>query len=173
MPRGGSTPIISGTKAAFWMTSSSGIAPGLDDLLAVIDVVHEGVERAHALLDAGRQPAPFGRRDDARDDVEGDEPLGRLVVAVDGEGDAGAAEQRLRLARFRFEVVELLRAEPFGDGLIGLAHTVAGAVHFIKSLAQHRLGFDRRLFLPQMLPQLPRPSRIMPANCEKWQQIVR
>jgi hypothetical protein len=33
---------------------------GLDDLLPMVDVVHQGVERAHALLDTGRETAPFG-----------------------------------------------------------------------------------------------------------------
>ena len=78
-----------------------GDAPGPQDLLAVVDVVEEGVERPHALLDAGAEPAPLGRRDDARDDVERDQPLGRRLLAVDREGDAGAAEERLGLLRLR------------------------------------------------------------------------
>ena len=89
-----------------------GDAAGLDDLLAMVDVVHEGVERAHALLDAGCEPAPLRRAQDARDDVEGDEPLGRRLVAVDGEGDAGAAEQRLGVRALALEVVDLLRLQP-------------------------------------------------------------
>ena len=76
-------------------------AAGLDDLLAMVDVVHEGVERAHALLDAGGEAAPFRRAQDARDDVEGNEALGGAVVAVDGEGDAGAAKQRSASSRLR------------------------------------------------------------------------
>ena len=60
-----------------------------------------------------RQTPPFGGRDDARNDVEGDEPLGRFIAAVDGEGDAGAAEHRLRLQQLLLQIVELLRAEPF------------------------------------------------------------
>jgi hypothetical protein len=78
---------------------------GLDDLLPVVDVVHEGVERAHALLDAARQPPPFVRRQDAWNDVEGDEPLGGVLAAVDREGDAGAAEHRLRLEQLLLQVI--------------------------------------------------------------------
>ena len=134
MPRAGSTHIISGTKAGFWMIRSSGHAAGPDDLLAVVDVVHEGVERAHALLDAGGEAAPFGRAQDARDDVEGDEALGGRVVAVDGEGDAGAAEQRLGVLALALEVVDLLRLQPLVHGQVGLAHP-SPPVRFISSNA--------------------------------------
>ena len=63
------------------------------NLLAVIDVVQEGVERPHALLDAGRKPPPFEGGEDARHDIEGDEAFGGLFGAIDGKGDALAAEQ--------------------------------------------------------------------------------
>ena len=46
---------------------------GLQDLLAMIDVVQEGVERPDALLDALLEAAPLVRRDDARQDVERDQ----------------------------------------------------------------------------------------------------
>ena len=109
-----------------------GHAAGADDLLAVIDVVHEGVERAHALLDAGGEPAPFGGAQDARDDVEGDEALGGGLVAVDGEGDAGAAEQRLGLAALALEVVDLLGLQPLMHGEVGLADPAADSVHLVE-----------------------------------------
>ena len=73
-------------------------AAGAQDFLAVVDVVEEGVERLHALLDALRQPPPFGAGNDARHDVEGDQPFGRLGLAIDGEGDAGLAENPLGVA---------------------------------------------------------------------------
>ena len=58
----------------------------------MIDVMQEGVERAHALLDADGEPAPFGGGEDARDDIEGDQPFGGLFLAIDREGDAEPAE---------------------------------------------------------------------------------
>ena len=109
-----------------------GHAAGPDDLLAMIDVVHEGVERAHALLDAGGEAAPLGGAQDARDDVEGDEALGGGIVAVDGEGDAGAAEQRLGVVALALEVVDLLRLQPLVHGRVGLAHPAAGPVHLVE-----------------------------------------
>ena len=41
------------------------------NFLTVIEVVDEGVERAHPLLDPGGEPAPLGGGEDARDDDEG------------------------------------------------------------------------------------------------------
>ena len=71
---------------------------GADDLAVVIDVVDEGVERLHPLRQALGQEFPFRGRDDARNDVEWNEPLGVAAVVIDGKGDAGAAEQEFGLA---------------------------------------------------------------------------
>ena len=85
-------PIISGRNTGFWKTRSSGTMPALSDLAPAVDVVEEEVERLDALLEPAVQPLPFVRRQDAREHVEGDQALGRVGVAIDGEGDADAAE---------------------------------------------------------------------------------
>ena len=89
-----------------------GHAAGAQDLLAVVDVVEEGVERLHALLDALGQPPPFGAGNDARHDVEGDQPLGRFGLAIDGEGDAGLAEDALGVAHLFGKPRRILRLQP-------------------------------------------------------------
>ena len=58
----------------------------------MVDVVEEGVERPHALLEPADSRPHSLDIEDARDDVEGDQPLRGLALAVDGEGDADAAE---------------------------------------------------------------------------------
>ena len=67
----------------------------LEDFLVVIDVVDEGVERVDALLEAAFDAVPFVRRDDARDQVEGEDAFGAGGVAVDVEGDAQLQQQAL------------------------------------------------------------------------------
>jgi hypothetical protein len=66
----------------------------------MIDVVEKGVERLHTLLDALGEPPPLGTGDDARHDVERDQPLGGFFLAIDGEGDARLAEDALGVAHF-------------------------------------------------------------------------
>ena len=63
-----------------------------DDPALRIDVVDEQVDRPHALLEPFGEPRPFARREDPGDDIERDDPLGRFLLAIDGEGDAQAAE---------------------------------------------------------------------------------
>ncbi len=70
--------------------------PGLQDLTVVVDVGEEEVERLDALFEALGELAPFLAGDDPRHDVERDDPLLGIVLAVDGEGDADAAEQHFR-----------------------------------------------------------------------------
>ena len=64
---------------------------------------------------------PFAARDDARQDVEGDQPLGRLLRAIDGEGDADAAEQQLGLFAPRGEKFRRGAGKPLRKLLIGNA----------------------------------------------------
>ena len=85
---------------------------GLDAFLRAVDVGEEGVERGDALLQAAFEIGPFRLGQHARDDVEGDQALGRLVVAVDREGDADAAEEQLRLAAAGVEHLGRRLVEP-------------------------------------------------------------
>ncbi|VWB68839.1 hypothetical protein BSE24067_03238 [Burkholderia seminalis] len=117
------------------------------DFLAVVDVVEEGVQRHHALLDAEREAAPFGARDDARDDVERNQPLGGLRVAVDGERDARLAEHAFRVVGFLGEARGILRVEPLLQARVGRPYHVAGLQHFIEWL--HR-SFLHRSFSPAL-----------------------
>jgi hypothetical protein len=65
------------------------------DLLAVIDVVDEQVQRADPLFEAKLDPCPFGGRHDPRNEVEGKNPLGAGAVAVDVEGDPHVQQRPL------------------------------------------------------------------------------
>ncbi len=114
---------------------SCGTRPGPQDFLAVIEIVDEGVERPHPLLDAGRQLAPFSGGEDARNDVEGDEPFGGLVVAIDREGDALAAEDRLGLLQRPLDVLRAQGLEPLLDAGIGLADRAARPTISLKIVA--------------------------------------
>lgn len=94
----------------------------------MIDVVEEGVERPRALADAAIEHAPFGGGEDARQQVERDQPLRVAALAIDREGDADAAEDRLRFLQSRVEALDadfldpaahLGIARPHRAGLIG------------------------------------------------------
>ena len=111
-----------------------GQAPAADNLLAVVKIVHEGVERAHALLDPAREPPPFGARDDARHHVERYQPLFGIVLAVDVEGDAGAAEEAFRLEALAAHPSGILFGQPLLVALIGRAHFATLGVHLIEIL---------------------------------------
>ena len=67
----------------------------IEDFLVVVDIVDERVQRAHALLEAGIQRRPFFGRNHARHDVERDQALRPLFLAVNRERDADAVEGAL------------------------------------------------------------------------------
>jgi hypothetical protein len=60
----------------------------LDDLLLVVKIVNEQVERLHPLLQARFGAIPFVLGDDARHDVERPGAVDAAAFGVDGEGDA-------------------------------------------------------------------------------------
>ena len=105
---------------------------GAQDLAGAVDVAEEGVERLDPLGEAFLQGAPFGARHDARDDVEGDEPFLRVGLAVDGEGDADAAEDQLGLAPPVVEHVRRHLGEPARKLAVGRAHLAVEALHFVE-----------------------------------------
>ena len=70
------------------------------DLLLVVDVVHEAVERADPLLQARLDDRPLLGRDEPGDGVERQDALRTLaVVVVDREGDAAVQERAGRELR--------------------------------------------------------------------------
>jgi len=108
---------------------------GFENFLAMVNVVHEGVEGAHPLLDACFEAAPFLGRDDARQDIERDQPFDRIVRPIDGEGDAGAAEQNFGLRRLGLQSFHTLHAEPLGELAVRQPDALtAVTVHFIERL---------------------------------------
>ena len=98
----------------------------------MVDVVQERVDGAYPLLDPPHQGAPFLSADDAGDDVEGDEPLLRLVLAVHVERDAGPAEERFGLAGLLEEPSRVLGVEPGAVALVGQACAIAVSHHFVE-----------------------------------------
>jgi hypothetical protein len=86
------------------------------DALVVVDVVDEGVQRQRPLAQAALEHRPLRRGQDARHDVEGNQPLGLLGVAGDGEGDAQAVEQQGRLLALAGDAVGRLGAQPVPVG---------------------------------------------------------
>jgi len=111
---------------------------GLQDLLPVVDVVDEPVQRRHALAQASLHVAPLLARDHARDQVERDQALGAGAVlvlgAVDREGDADAAEDEFRFLALRLHHVGRLLGQPACVGLVVFSHGAGGGVHFVEWL---------------------------------------
>ena len=105
---------------------------GTDDFLAVVQVVHEGIERLHPLFDAPAQASPFGAGNDAGHHVEGDQPLLGIVLAINIEGDAGLAEEALGLERLAAHPALILVGKPIVVPAIGLANRSVRLMHFIE-----------------------------------------
>jgi hypothetical protein len=68
----------------------------LQNFLLVIDVVDEFVESVNTLLEPALNPFPFFGANDARDQVEGENPLRSGGFTVDVEGDAKQQERLFR-----------------------------------------------------------------------------
>ena len=105
---------------------------GLERLAAAVDVLDVEVERLDALLEPEAQPRPFVRRQDARQHVERDQPLGRVGIAIDGEGDADAPEQELRLAPPVLQHVGWQLAQPALEAGIDRPNLAVRLRHFVE-----------------------------------------
>ena len=108
---------------------------GLDDLLVVIDVVEEDVDRLHPLDAAALHEFPFGPGENARDEIEGDQPLGRAAFGIDREGDAEPAEQLLRRRLLCHQGLDGEIVEQLGKVGVGRSHRAVGLAHLIKKSA--------------------------------------
>ncbi|OIQ74478.1 hypothetical protein GALL_438700 [mine drainage metagenome] len=104
---------------------------GPDDFLIVVHVMDEPVQRCHPLDQSTLHGGPFMHRNDARNQVEGNQPLGAGLVAVHREGDAHAPEDEFRLVALRLHGVRRLLLQP--PRVLGVvrAHPAPGRRHFI------------------------------------------
>src|SRR5207248_2622330 len=71
--------------------------------LIVIDVVQEKIERGNSLLQTALDLFPFLSGNNSRDEIEGENPLSALSVAVNREGDALAQESERGQVTFAIE----------------------------------------------------------------------
>ena len=76
---------------------------GGNDLAVAIDVSEEHVQRFDALDETSFELGPFRPGNHPRNDVEWDQPLGGILIAIDGERDADAPEQKFGLRAAGFE----------------------------------------------------------------------
>ena len=106
--------------------------PGLEDLAAGVDVLDIGVDGAHPLLQPAPDQVPFARRDDAGQHVERDQPLGRIGVAIDREGDADAPENELGLAPAVVEDIGRNAGEPGLELFVRRADAAVRPRHLVK-----------------------------------------
>ena len=104
----------------------------------MVDVADERVQGPYALAQAGLQLLPFLGRQDAWHDVEGNEPLGALVLAVHGEGDANAPENHFRLVTPHAHRLLGLLAQPMGITAVVRPDLAAAVgqrgIHLVKHL---------------------------------------
>src|SRR5258708_29411417 len=84
--------------------------------------------------------------EEGRDDVEGDEALGIAARGIDGEGDADAAEEQLRLAPLEGDELGRCLVEPAADQPI-LSAQIARLARLVERAA-HTLPCRRLRHLP-------------------------
>gem|GEM_PF-2102575 len=111
--------------------------PGLEDALVVVDVFQKQVQGLHALDTAALDRTPLAGADAARDDIEGDQPLGVLFVAIQGKGDTGAVEQQVGLAPALLQQLQRGVRQPAGELLVVRAAAAVRVVHFIEKSPGH------------------------------------
>ncbi len=138
---------------------------GADDLLAVIDIMQESIERAHPLLDPARNLAPLSGSYDPGDGIERDQPFLARIVAVDIEGNAGAAKEPLRLDILASQPGRILGIVPFAKSGIGRPHPAAGIEHLVidrGGIRRHGDSLQR-----PVLPDTAAIAKPPCCNCER------
>jgi hypothetical protein len=103
----------------------------LENFLIVIDVVQEHVERLDALTQPGTQGFPFGGRNDARNDVERNQPLLARFLAIHGEGDADPVKGQIGLGPLALDALGWRRLEPVFVSLVMRTDATVGVIHLV------------------------------------------
>src|SRR5690606_1021860 len=108
------------------------------NLLRPIDICDEGVERLDPLHKPVGNLPPFGRFENPGDDVEGNDALRVPALAIDGESDADAAKECLRLLAPERQDFKRRLVKPGLQGPVSTANLAPGGTHFIEDGLSHR-----------------------------------
>ncbi len=101
------------------------------DLLVMVDVAQEPVERGHALAHSLREPVPLRARNHMRNDIERDEALGARGFPINGERDADAVEEEVRRVAVLGDARRGRFGEPFRERRVVLAHGPIAVEHLV------------------------------------------
>ena len=112
----------------------------LQDLLVVIDVIQEDVDRLDPLDATALHQRPFAAVQDAGNQVEGNQPLGRATLGIDRKGDPEAAKQLLGRRLLDDEGFDGQVVEETGKGRVGGTDLARLVAHLVKKLAGRRFG---------------------------------
>ena len=131
-----------GTELGVLQDLVRGDQSGLQNLLVVVDVVNEPVQRRHPLHQTLLHAGPLMGRNDARNQVEGDQAFGpravRVFFAVDREGDAHATKNHFGFFALRLHLGVALLRQPGAVILVMRPQTTLCigelGIHFIKHL---------------------------------------
>jgi hypothetical protein len=103
-----------------------------EDAALVVDVLEKQIDGDEPLGEAPFQRVPFARRDDARQQIEGEDPFGSLFVAVDGKGDALRQERAVGFDLPPPHVVERDRRQFIDERLIVRAGVRRRVEHLVE-----------------------------------------
>ena len=112
-------------------------ALGLEDVLIVIDIVQESIERLDPLTQPLLQLPPFLRRDDAGNDIEGNQTFLASFLPIDSESDPHAMKGDIRLGAFAGDTFCRRIGQPFGVGLEMRTNFSRVIVHLIEECRFH------------------------------------
>jgi hypothetical protein len=108
------------------------------DPLAMVDIVNEGIDGTHALLDAALDTRPFFGREDARNDVEREHALRALGIRVHGERNAALQEGRIHVLDARENLFTTEPREGFRERLVMRTRLAVGEIQLVV-MVSHRV----------------------------------
>ncbi len=132
----------------------------VEDALLAVEVAEEPIERLNPLCEPTLDVRPLVRRDDARDQVEGEDPVGPCLVAVDREADPLRREEGICGADPLLETVVAQCSEPLVEGAVVRAGAPVGIEHLVEEGADVVAGDQpcagrRRRGVGRVLPGCP------------------
>ena len=104
----------------------------IDDVLGMVDVVEEEIQRRDALDETGLDMGPLGAGNDPGHQVERKNPPGPLIIAIHREGDPLLQEGGIRPELLRGEFLRRHPVDRLHHGFVMGTDLPGGGENFIK-----------------------------------------